>query len=166
MVQGIGLQGFFERVTGALAKHKVRYSIVGGLAVSLHGAVRGTTDVDAVIEHTKDQFERCEAALKSIGLIPRLPVTAAEVFSFRREYIEHRNLIAWSFINPSNPLEIVNVIITHDLKGMRSEKIKIGGRKLEVLSIRDLIAMKRDSGRAQDLEDVKALESLLEEGER
>ena len=42
--------------------------------------------------------------------------------------------------------------------------MRILGKKVEVLSIPDLIAMKRASGRDQDREDVKALEGLLREG--
>lgn len=154
---------FIQRVVAAMEKHHVKYSIVGGFAVSLHGAVRGTVDVDAVINHTKDQFELCEVALKSIGLLPRLPVAAAEVFEFRGEYIKKRNLIAWSFINHNNPLEIVDIIITHDLQKMKSIRLKVGGKGIEVLSIKDLIRMKGDSGRPQDLEDIKSLKEILRE---
>jgi hypothetical protein len=154
---------FIQRVVAAMEKHGVKYSIVGGFAVSLHGAVRGTVDVDAVINHTKDQFERCEAALKSIGLQPRLPVAAAEVFEFRSEYIEKRNMIAWSFINYNNPLEIVDIIITHDLQKMKGVRLKVGGKGIEVLSVKDLIRMKGDSGRPQDLEDIKSLNEILRE---
>lgn len=157
---------FLERVCETLGKHRVRYSIVGGFAVALHGAVRGTADVDAVIAHTSEQFERCEKALREIGLSPRLPVGAREVFEFREEYISRRNLVAWSFINPANPLEVVDIIITHDLARMKSETMRIRGKRMEVLSIRDLIAMKRASGRDQDLEDVKALEEILREAEK
>lgn len=157
---------FLERVCETLGKHRVRYSIVGGFAVALHGAVRGTADVDAVIAHTAEQFERCEKALREIGLSPRLPVGAREVFEFREEYISRRNLVAWSFINPANPLEVVDIIITHDLARMKSETMRIRGKRMEVLSIRDLIAMKRASGRDQDLEDVKALEEILREAEK
>lgn len=153
--------GFLEKVCDALAKHKVQYSIVGGFAVALHGAVRGTTDVDAVIAHTADQFERCERAMRSIGLAPRLPVKAREVFEFRKEYVTNRNMVAWSFINPANPLEVVDIVITHDLRRMKSVTLRILGKKVEVLSIPDLIGMKRASGRDQDREDVKALEGLL-----
>jgi hypothetical protein len=94
-----------------------------------------------------------------------LPVVAREVFEFREEYISRRNLVAWSFTNPANPLEVVDIIITHDLARMKSETMRIRGKRVEVLSIRDLIAMKRASGRDQDLEDVKALEEILREAE-
>lgn len=154
-MRGIG------EIAGFLSREKVNFSVVGGYAVALHGAVRGTVDLDIIIEHTQEQFEACERALKKAGLEPRLPVSAKDVFQFRREYIERRNLVAWSFYNPRNPIEIVDVIITHDLKGLRSVQKKLGTGRIPVLSIEDLVAMKKASGRPQDLEDIKMLEEIL-----
>lgn len=151
---------FLYRVVESLAKHKVDYALVGGFAVALHGAVRGTIDVDLVIRLQKKQFQLAEVALKDLGLISRLPVTADNVFEFREEYIQNRNLIAWSFYNPQIPSEILDIIITHDLGKMKVVKIKSATHVLKVLDRRDLIAMKRLSGRPQDLEDIKALEAL------
>lgn len=151
---------FFERVLQTFEKNKVSYSIVGGYAVALHGAPRGTIDIDCIIKHKKEDFINCERALKSIGLEPRLPVRAEEVFNFRKEYIEKRNLIAWSFINTLNPLECIDIIITHDLRKLRSVRYKFGLHQVPVLSIDDLIDMKKVSARPQDLEDIKALEII------
>lgn len=128
----------------------------------MHGAPRGTIDIDCIIEHTKEDFINCEQALKSIGLEARLPVRAEEVFNFRQEYIERRNMIAWGFINPMNPLECLDIIITHDLRSLRSVRYKFGLHQVSVLSIDDLIDMKKVSGRLQDLEDIKALEIIRE----
>lgn len=140
-----------------LNKAGVNYSVVGGYAVALHGVIRGTLDLDLILEHTQEQFEACERALKKAGLTPRLPVSAREVFQFRREYIERRNLVAWSFYNPSNPFEVIDVIITHDLTLLKRVHKKMGSTKVPVLCIEDLIKMKEESGRPQDIEDVKML---------
>jgi len=151
-----------ERVVAAFDRDDVPYALVGGLAVALHGAPRGTMDVDCIIRHTEADFIACERALRSIGLVPRLPVTAKEVFQFRAEYIARRNLIAWSFINVSNPMEVVDVIITHDAATLSivSKRFRLG--KIRVLALKDLVAMKRLSGRPQDIEDIKMLEAMLE----
>lgn len=151
---------FIYRLAEALQKKNVAFAIVGGHAVALHGAVRGTVDVDIVLRLEKAAFTAAEAVFKELGLVPRLPVSAEEVFDFREEYIRNRNLTAWCFSNPANPAEIVDVIITHDLGKMHSKNIKSGGRVLPVLALPDLIAMKRASARPQDLEDIAALERL------
>lgn len=151
---------FLYAVSEALTRAKVPFAVAGGYAVALHGAVRGTVDVDIILALSKKQFIAAEAALRGLGLVPRLPVTAAEVFDFREEYIKNRNLIAWSFFDPKNAANVVDVIITHNLSALKTKKIPSGGRVLPVLALDDLIAMKKASGRPQDLEDIRALKEL------
>lgn len=42
-----GRMTFLNQICHALQTNRVRYALVGGYAVALHGAVRGTVDVDA-----------------------------------------------------------------------------------------------------------------------
>jgi hypothetical protein len=151
---------FIFEVVDALAAAKVPFAIAGGYAVALHGAVRGTIDVDVVLRLSKAAFIAAEGALRGLGLEPRLPVSASEVFDFREEYVKNRNLVAWSFSDPRDPSRIVDVSITHDLSRLGVKKLKLGGRVVPILALDDLIAMKKAAGRAQDLEDVRALEVL------
>jgi hypothetical protein len=144
----------------AFKKHGVKYALAGGYAVALHGAVRGTVDVDLVLVVSEKNFRAAEKALLSLNLKPRLPVTALDVFRFRHEYIKNRNMAAWSFVNPDNPVELVDIVITHDLKDMKIKKVPAGEASLPVVSAADLIRMKKASGRPQDLEDIKALKKL------
>ena len=149
-----------EKICGALRDAGVRYAIVGGHAVALHGVVRGTLDIDVVVRWTRATLVRAEAALNAIGLVSRLPVTAREVYDFRDEYVRNRNLTAWNFYNSDDPLEQVDIIITDDLAGKRTKAVALPTGPVRVLAVTDLIAMKRRSGRPQDLEDVRALEKL------
>ena len=149
-----------ERICEALRDAGVRYAIVGGHAVALHGAVRGTIDIDLVLHWTRKTLQQAEKALNDIGLESRLPIGAEDVYAFRNEYVENRNLIAWNFHNPDDPLEQVDIVINYDLSGKRTRRFELPSGPVEVLSKRDLIAMKRASGRPQDLEDVRALERL------
>ncbi|MDH3511846.1 MAG: hypothetical protein OER85_13410 [Gammaproteobacteria bacterium] len=151
---------FLNRVCAALADKGVRYAIVGGHAVALHGAVRGTVDVDVALTWNLKYLQAAEQALAEIGLISRLPVNADDVFQFRDEYVTNRNLIGWNFFNPDNLTEQVDIVITYDLKGKQIGTVDTAGGPITILGIRELIEMKRASGRPQDLEDVKALEKL------
>ena len=152
---------FLLRITRAFDQARIPYALVGGFAVALHGAVRGTVDVDLVIRFREGDFRRTEKALHALGLQSRLPVTASEVFRFREEYVRNRNLRAWTFVNPSRPSEIVDVILTEDLARMDVDKIKIQDQIVRIASITDLVRMKQGTGRPQDREDVKALKRLL-----
>ncbi len=152
---------FLKRLAQVLEKENVRYALVGGYAVALHGAVRGTVDIDIVLALDREQFLKLEKAVGTLGLKSHLPVTAEEVFDFREEYIDRRNLIAWSFVSESNPTEVVDVIITHDADEMETVDLQLAGFTVPVVAIDELIKMKKASARPQDLEDVAALEKLL-----
>lgn len=149
-----------RRLSQALKNEGVSFAIVGGYAVALHGAVRGTVDVDIVLKLSRKDFLAAEKVLTELGLTPRLPVGAGQIFDFREDYIKNRNLVAWSFQSLSNPAEIVDIIITHDLSRMKTIQIRLGEETIPVISRKDLIVMKKQSARPQDLEDIKALEQL------
>ncbi|MEQ9022354.1 MAG: hypothetical protein RLN82_06285 [Pseudomonadales bacterium] len=151
---------FLESVCRAFDQAGVRYAVVGGYAVALHGAVRGTVDVDCVINWSQKSLKQAEAALNDIGLESRLPVTAEDIFQFRDEYIQNRNLLAWSFYNPGDLSQQVDLLIHFDLKGKRTKEFRLGDQVIKVLNKEALIAMKRQSGRPQDLADIRALEHL------
>ncbi|MEN9722200.1 MAG: hypothetical protein RJB38_186 [Pseudomonadota bacterium] len=144
-----------------LDERKIPYCLVGGTAVALHGAIRGTLDIDLVTTLNERSFIGIESLLGEMGLEARLPVRAREVFQFREEYITRRNLIAWSFVDPTHPARQVDVIITEDLRSLSPVSMKIHGTKVRVASIEGLIQMKGKSNRPQDIEDIKALKGLL-----
>ncbi|TDJ35665.1 MAG: hypothetical protein E2O56_00795, partial [Gammaproteobacteria bacterium] len=91
---------FLSRLCQGLDRAGLRYAIVGGHAVALHGAVRGTVDIDIALLWNLKTLRGAEQALTELGLVSRLPISAGDVFRFRDEYIENRNLIAWNFHNP------------------------------------------------------------------
>lgn len=154
---------FILKLAKVLEKNQIPYAIVGGYAVALHGAVRGTVDIDFITRWGLKNLEKIEKALEEIGLSPRLPITAADLFHFKEEYIKNKNLIAWNFFNKHNPTEQVDVIITYGLEGQSLKKLNVQGQVLKILSKKDLIAMKRQSARPQDFADIEALEKLEED---
>lgn len=153
---------FIVELSKTLKDFDVDFAIAGGYAVVLHGVVRGTVDIDLVIALNENNFEHAQEALHFLGLKSRLPITFKEVFHFRKEYIANRNLIAWSFTHPKNPAQVVDIIITHDLSKMSTVNVSLRGTKIPVLSKSVLIKMKKQAGRPQDLEDIRALEAIDE----
>jgi hypothetical protein len=152
---------FIHDICSALDKANVPYAVVGGYAVALHGAIRGTVDVDVAIRWSLENLKGAENAFKQLGLVSLIPITAEALFHFRDEYIQNRNLIAWDFYDPSNPLHQVDLVINYDLGSARQTKpINTPRGTIHILSLNDLIEMKKASGRPQDLEDVKALSNL------
>ncbi len=154
---------FILDVAKKLNSKNIHFAVVGGFAVALHGVVRGTIDLDIILNIEKANFVKFELAARELGLVSKLPVSAEQVFNFRKEYIEEKNLVAWSFFHPKDPLQVLDVIITEDLKKQKVKHIKYMGVDIKVLDIDPLIKMKEKSGRPQDLEDVAALKRLAHE---
>jgi hypothetical protein len=152
---------FLLQLIEALDNNRIRYALVGGYAVALHGVVRGTVDVDLAIRINKGEFRKTEKALNGLGLKSLLPVTADDVFTYREEYIRNRNMKAWSFVNPDRAGEVVDILITEDVSDLKTVTKTIASRKVRVAVIPELIRMKTGTGRPQDEVDIKALKELL-----
>jgi len=82
------------------------------------------------------------------------------VFANRKSHITNHSLIAWNFDNPESLNEQVNLIINYDLDQRNRKLIRPGDYTISILAIADLIAMKRESGKPQDLADVEAQEKI------
>lgn len=152
---------FLLKVIRQLEKHKIPYAIAGGYALALHGIVRATMDVDLILNLKKSDFVKFEKAMKELSLQSRLPLLAEQVIDFRKEYIQERNLIAWSFINFKDPTEVVDVILLEDLNKVKTIKVSVGDKKVNVITLKELERMKKQSGRAQDLVDLESINMIL-----
>ncbi len=140
--------------------HKIEYAIAGGYAVSLHGAIRGTIVIDIILNLEENNFLNAIKILYEFGFVSKIPLEAIELVRKKDFLIQEKNLIAYSFYNPLNPLEVVDILIHKDLKDLEYIQIIKSVHTLNLISKKDLIQMKKESARPQDLEDVKELESL------
>ncbi len=153
---------FLLKVANKFKELAIPYALVGGYAVALHGAIRGTVDVDCITQWRLDNLLNIEKAMYELGLQPLQPITAKYLFNNKKLLINDKNLIAWNFINHANPLEQLDIIITYDLNVADIKKVTINGTVINVLVKEKLIEMKLASGREQDLIDVETLRKLNE----
>lgn len=156
----------FEPVLAALERADVRFVVVGGVAVVLHGHPRMTADLDLVIDLAAEPAGRAIAALVDLGLEPRLPVdprTFADP-DVRRAWAEERNLTVFTMLDPKDPLLDVDLFaaspLPFDELWERATLVHLDGQTVRIASLDHLIAMKKTAGRPQDLADVAALEAL------
>lgn len=152
---------FLYDVVKAMKESKVPFVIVGGYALAIHGLVRATMDVDIVISLKEVHLKEAEKAMTKLGLHSRIPVRAEDVFRFRKEYIDNRNLIAWSFVDHANPTRQIDILITHAYEDLEITSVAFGGHKIPVVSLRGLMDMKQKAGRPQDLIDVENIQEKL-----
>jgi predicted nucleotidyltransferase len=156
----------FEPVLHALNDAGVRYLVVGGVAVVLHGYLRTTGDLDLVIELQPENLLRALDALERAGFRPRPPVPLRSFADpdTRRSWIETKNLRVFSLWHADLPGFEVDLFVEEpfdfDQAWERRVTVQLGGTNATVVSLADLLSLKRRAGRARDLEDVDALEAL------
>ncbi len=161
---------FYGDVLEALQNADVRSVIVGGVAVILHGVPRTTSDLDLVPDLDDDNMMRLVETMTGLGFRPRAPVLAADlaVSERRREWLEDKGMLAFSFHRPGRPLDEVDVLFASPLDfatlNARADVFKADGLVLHVARPPDLILMKQGTGRAQDEADIDALTRLIEAG--
>lgn len=154
---------FLYELTDAFKQAGLKYTVVGGYALALHDLLRATVDIDLVLSLRLADYELAEETLKKLGLQSRIPVRAKDIISMREEFITKRNLIAWSFVDSNKPYRQVDILITEDLKNIDSQPISVGGRKINVVTLKALLEMKLKSGRPQDLVDIENIKGKLRE---
>lgn len=157
----------FEPLFKALNDSAVRYIVVGGLAVVLHGHARMTADADLIIDLRQDQARKAIDALTGLGLTPRLPVRAHDFADpdIREGWQRDKGMQVFSLFDPQNPLRMVDIFADHPIPfeelWSRSETVHIGATSIRIASIPDLIHLKQLAGRSQDLDDIEHLEAIL-----
>lgn len=156
----------FERVFKELNKEKIKYLVVGGVAVNLHGYMRFTGDLDLLLLLEEDNLKKVDKVMRKMGYSERLPVSVMALQDKKqvKEWLKEKNLLAYSFMPPKDsPLQI-DIIIEESLKfeKMASNRVlkRIDSVSIPVVSIEDLIKMKRKANRQKDLMDLEALINL------
>jgi hypothetical protein len=153
----------FEQVIVALNAANVRYLVVGGVAVVLHGHLRTTADLDLVVGLAPENARRAIEALRSLGFVPRAPVPAEQFAdpASRQAWISEKGLTVFSLASAAlRGLEVdlfVQEPFDFDAAWSRAVRVPLDEAIATVASIDDLVALKRASGRPVDLEDVEAL---------
>jgi ABC-type sugar transport system substrate-binding protein len=95
----------FDLVFAALQHAGVRYLVVGGVAVVLHGHPRFTADIDLVVALTPGNALAAVQALAGLGYRPREPVDGA-LFAdaaARRRWIDEEGLTVFTLWSPDHP---------------------------------------------------------------
>ena len=157
---------FYLDLFGGLAAARVRYVVVGGLALNLHGVERATMDIDVAIALDDDNLRRAADALRSLGLVPIAPVSWDEIVTpgqlerwYREKHMLALGLRKSGGIGPSVDV-LTRTSVPFESLYRNSEAKVLAGVRVPIASIDDLIAMKTGTGRELDASDVKALESL------
>ncbi len=157
---------FFEKILEELSIAKIKYLLIGGVAVNLHGFPRATGDLDILISLDATNVKKFVEMIKRLQWKPRLPV-ALDSFrdpKMRQSWIKEKGMKVFSVYNPKKEIEHIDVMVENYIDFERSYKnkkvIPVGHIKVPVASISDLIQLKRIAGRHRDQIDIRALIEL------
>jgi len=158
----------FEKIAGALNQAKVRYLVVGGLAVNAHGYARFTNDIDLVIRLEKKDIFAAFKALKKLGYNPLTPITVEEFADSkaRKSLSKTKNMMVlqmWSDRHPQTPVDIFMTEPFDFDSEYRMALIQTisSGLRVRFVSLKTLIKLKTRANRAEDKVDIKYLKAIL-----
>ena len=138
-----------QDVFRSFQQHDVKYIVIGGIAVILHGVPRVTFDLDILIEATPDNARRRLDALLDAGLGTASLTSVADLLDNEITVLKDRVRVDVQTSTPGI-----------DFQEVWKNRISVSYHDQEffILSKEDLISSKRASGRDVDLEDVRLLE--------
>lgn len=147
------------------AKH-IHYLVVGGVAVNLHGYSRFTGDVDVVLALDHANLDAMGKLMDEMKFTQRLPIDIRELSDAKRvqKFLEEKGMTAYTYIDPHQPQFSIDILASASLDfdqfDTRKVLIEMGELSIPVISIDDLIGMKKMANRQKDIFDIEALLQL------
>jgi hypothetical protein len=152
-----------ERIVTALARHGVRYVLVGALAARLQGFPRLTADADITPATDNDNLERLAAALRELGArVYTKSVPEGLLFDVSADGLGRAEL--WNLVTSAGRLDIVfRPAGTRGYEDLdrAAVRFKVFGVELHAASLRDIVRSKKAADRPQDRQDVAVLREML-----
>jgi hypothetical protein len=149
-----------ERIVEVFKRHDVEFLVLGGQAAVLHGSPLPTFDVDLAYRRASENLGRLVNALRELhptlrGAPPDLPfkldsqsLALGSNFTFNTD-VGALDLLGW-----------IEPLGTYDDLIARSECMEIEGVQVAVISLDDLIAIKRHINRPKDQMALLQLEAI------
>ena len=159
---------FYERVFRELDRRKIRYLVIGGIAVNIHGYSRATGDLDIMLSFESENIKKFIELVNALGYKPKIPVSIEELANQDKIEIwkKEKHMEVFSVYNPHSNLEHMDIMVENyidfDTAYGRREVVSARDIEISVISIDDLIELKKRAGRKRDEIDIEALEKIKE----
>ena len=146
----------------------VDYLLIGGVAVNFYGIPRMTYDLDIMIALHPENISKLLSRMRDWGYKPRVPVNPQDLADERKResWTREMNRKAFCFYNEREVIGEIDVLIDlpipYEEFRQRAKAFDLEGTSVPVVSVQDLIDLKRHAGRQQDACDVEYLQAVLE----
>jgi predicted nucleotidyltransferase len=145
------LNSDYKEMLQCLSGENVKFLLVGAYAVAAYGYPRATKDIDIFVRASADNASSLMRALARFGA----PLSGVSEKDFCTEGV------VFQIGNSPRRIDILTRISGVEFQEAyaRRSTVVLEGMDVPVISMEDLIANKRATGRTQDLADVERLES-------
>lgn len=141
----------FIHILDVMDAHNVKYLLVGGLSVNVHGYSRGTGDLDVWLEPNNDNKQAFILAIHELNY--HSDALSAIDFQIPQHFSLKLDLDTIDFITYIDGVRFEEAY-------PEKHQFTINGKTYYTLSKRHLILNKLASGRPRDLDDVQQLGDL------
>lgn len=156
----------YKKIFTEFKKSEIKYMIVGGVAVNLHGYSRFTGDIDILLALDKKNLRKLDELMHKLGYTERLPISVKDLGDSKKvdKFIKEKGMTAFTFVSSRGEQLDIDILAQESMdfdKYMQVQTlIEVWGIALPVINIDDLIEMKKAAGRGKDLIDIEALLKL------
>lgn len=152
-----------ERLVRVLAKHHVRYVLIGALAARLQGFPRLTAGADITPDRSRDNLEHLAAALRELDArVYTESVPAGLPFECSADALSRALL--WNLTTDAGRLDVAFVPSgTEGFADLSRDAVRfeVFGVELFAASLSDIVRSKVAADRPQDRQDVVVLREML-----
>lgn len=157
MAPELDIEGILE----ALVEAGVEFLLIGGVAVGFHGYVRATKDVDVVPSPDPENLERLSSVLKGLDA----EIEGAEEFDEAElpnpldpgALALGGNWVLRTRLGRFDVMQWIGDDALWEKLAPGAVLAEIGHLKIRVVSYEDLVTLKRQAGRPEDLADLQRL---------
>ena len=149
MQMGINLEKDIIEFIELCNKHEVKYLVIGGYAVSIHGHPRSTKDIDVCIEMSERNASKMVQVINDFGF--------GSLQLNKDDFLKRDSIVQLGF--PPLRIDILN-----DLDGVPFEEawenrkvVSFEKVLVNFIGYNDLLIVKQKTGRPQDIADVDNL---------
>jgi len=150
----------FDELLRRLAAAETEFVVIGGLAVSAWGVIRGTKDVDIVVSSGAENLKRiAEVAVAAGGHVQQGEALLGSPMSIASELASGEQVLIQTDLGPLDVVQGLAGVPPYEKLRERASRAEILGVSVSVCSLDDLKGMKRAAGRTRDLADLEDLEA-------
>lgn len=140
----------FRDFIDQLNKNDVKYVLIGGYSVILHGHPRTTGDMDIWVDRTVENYRKLRFAFFHFGM---------PIFDMTEDRFLNKEIEVFTFGRPPASIDLMTTALGLNFTACYDSAVYFEeeGLLIRTIHLNDLINAKRASGRYKDLDDLDNL---------